>query len=363
MGTHPIFESDFDCLTEMLNLCRLLRQVKIEPTVRVQPMASVGTLSMTSVAESRVEKAWTQRRTRRHQYMKIQFRRKEEFEADQHFRFQKSVARKKHFVDNVWRQYGLKEAPPKLTAEKKEQLIKKYVEQGVFNAPLSTNEVCHYTVVNPSGYGASWYAKSYPRMWRPKYQGVQNPIPIERMINPRTGKRFQPRTIAKYNTKRHQWEKKQRQKLGLLSHERGRGSHGWVSLRDSLERKHIERLRPLPKWTAERPSAFKPLDRKPMNGNGARQKHYDVLNGYFDDDFVTPWRHFALDTYQDVNGSGFNKLPVFNKHYVHGWSNPENFQFHQVGAMQRTRKNKIMTRAKHMRHWKSGRGPQDRKKA
>ena len=33
-------------------------------------------------------------------------------------------------------------------------------------------------------------------MWRPAYKGVQNPIPIERMINPRTGKRFQPRTIA-----------------------------------------------------------------------------------------------------------------------------------------------------------------------
>ena len=62
---------------------------------------------------------------------------------------------------SVWRQYGLKEAPPKLTAEEKEQLIKKYVEQGVFNAPLSTNEVFHYTVVNPRlaikhVHGAPW---------------------------------------------------------------------------------------------------------------------------------------------------------------------------------------------------------------
>ena len=83
----------------MLNICRLLRQVKIEPTVRVQPMASVRTLSVTTIAESRVEKAWTERRMKRHQYMRIEYRRKEEFDADRHFRFQKSVARKKNFVD------------------------------------------------------------------------------------------------------------------------------------------------------------------------------------------------------------------------------------------------------------------------
>ena len=107
------------------------------------------------------------------------------------------------------------------------------------------------------------------------------------------------------------WEKRHKAEMGALAHDRYRHSHGWVSLRDSLELKHIERGMPLPKWTAKKPSTLPQLNRSQwMMG---KKKHYHVLNGYYDEDFVTPWRHFALKTHHDINASGEWKKLRFEK--------------------------------------------------
>jgi len=343
----------------MIQICRLLRQVRLEPLAsRIQPTLTpiqpVRPLSVSLVVESRIEKKWTQRRMKKHQHDRIRKKRLDEFQESEQYRYEKSLVRKKQHVDNVWRAYGLKEAPPALTNQEKEKLMEKYVEQGVFNEPLSMMELYWYQKSSPSN--SSWYQKFTPRIWRHKYRGIANPIPLERMINPSTGQRFRAGTIRKYQTKRYLWEKRETKRLGWLNHERGRHSHGWVSLRDTRDTKHIERGMPLPKWTSKMPSTFAPIDRKQQNL--ARQKHFHVLNGYFDDDFVTPWRHFALNTNQDVASTQFSKLPVYNKHYCHGWSNPENFKFHEFGAMQRTRKSYHTGKTKHLKSWRDGR-PKD----
>ena len=109
------------------------------------------------------------------------------------------------------------------------------------------------------------------------------------------------------------WEKRHKAEMGALVHDRYRHSHGWVSLRDSLELKHIERGMPLPKWTAKRPSTLPQLNRSQwMKG---KKKHYHVLNGYYDEDFVTPWRHFALKTHHDVHASGEWEKLIFEKFF------------------------------------------------
>ena len=79
---------------------------------------------------------------------------------------------------------------------------------------------------------------------------------------------------------------------GSLPHENGRHSQGWVSMRDSLDLKHIERGRAFPKWWAKHPSTYIPVSR--MQTNYAKQKHYHVLHGYWDKDFVTPHRFYGL---------------------------------------------------------------------
>merc|ERR1711937_345390 len=349
MGTHPIFESDFDCLTGvMLSLCKLLKSVKIQPT-NVLP---IGTrfLTVSNPVESRIAKKWTQRRMKRHAYERIARQRAEEFEASQQFRYEKQISRQKSYVDNVWRGYGLKSAPPPLSIEQKEKLIEKYVEQGVFNEPLSAREIHAHSVGSPTR--VDFWQKNKRRMYRKAYKGIQNPIPLDRMINPLTGEKLKSGTIRKYQTKRYLWEKRQKAEMGALAHDRYRHSHGWVSLRDCLELKHIERGMPLPKWTAKKPSTLPQLNRSQwMMG---KKKHYHVLNGYYDEDFVTPWRHFALKTHHDVHASGLADLPVRNKHYMHGWSNPENFKLHEIGAMQRTRKSKHTRKLEHLAQWRKG---------
>ena len=143
---------------------------------------------------------------------------------------------------------------------------------------------------------------------------------------------------------------------GWLNQERGRHSQGWVSMRDGRDLKHIERGKALPKWTARTPSTYLPISR--MQQNYAKKKHFHVLRGYYDDDFVTPWRHFSINPGQDLATTNFTDLPVYNKHYCHGWSNPENFKFHEVGAMQRTRRSVHTSKLKHLKNWKKGR-PKD----
>ena len=96
-------------------------------------------------------------------------------------------------IFSIWRQSGLKQAPPPLSIQEKEELIEKYREQGVFNDVLSLREVHQYAHENVAN--GSWWLKHRPKVWRNNYKGLQNPIPIERMINPLTGKKFKHKAI------------------------------------------------------------------------------------------------------------------------------------------------------------------------
>ena len=99
---------------------------------------------------------------------------------------------------SVWRAYGLKEPPPPLTNQQKDKLITKYVEQGVFNEPLSLAETWQYQVTMPSN--STWFKKYTPHIWSHKYRGIENPIPIDDMINPLTKEKFKPKAIRVSHT-------------------------------------------------------------------------------------------------------------------------------------------------------------------
>ena len=86
----------------MLSICRLMRQVRIEPIrATIAPVQSVRTISISAVLErgGKMEKKWTQRRSRRARWERFQIERKEEFEEKQQRQYTKSIARQKSHVD------------------------------------------------------------------------------------------------------------------------------------------------------------------------------------------------------------------------------------------------------------------------
>ena len=72
-------------------------------------------------------------------------------------------------------------------------MIEKYVEQGVFNEPLSALEIHAHSVGSPTR--VDYWQKNKRRMYRQAYKGIQNPIPLDRMINPLTGEKLKSGTI------------------------------------------------------------------------------------------------------------------------------------------------------------------------
>ena len=67
------------------------------------------------------------------------------------------------------------------------------MEQGVFNEPLSARENFAHIVGRPVR--ADYWIKAKRRMFRGSYQGIQNPIPLDRMLNPLTGEKLKSGTI------------------------------------------------------------------------------------------------------------------------------------------------------------------------
>ena len=79
-----------------------------------------------------------------------------------------------------------------MTAKEKEELTKRYIEDGVFNEVMTQQEVMNYQRNNPirTNFQAQ---RRVPRQYRNSempYKGLMNPIPVHRMRDPETGKLY-----------------------------------------------------------------------------------------------------------------------------------------------------------------------------
>ncbi|CAG5113497.1 Oidioi.mRNA.OKI2018_I69.chr2.g7601.t1.cds [Oikopleura dioica] len=312
----------------------------------------VRSLSATVPVSNRLEKRWTERRTKRRQLTRLWKQNSEYFEEKWHQNYSKEIDRKKDFVASIWKSYGLEKEPEKLSIEEKEKLIEKYTEQGVWNAPLTYREVLQYQTTSPTN--NTKYQKHKPTLWRKNYQGLHTDIPLERMVNPLTGEKFTKEDLNQYYTEGKEWELEQKKKIGELNHENRRHSKGWVSMRDSRDFDGIEVGRWLPlKWACH-PSRWRPVHR-PAKGHGKTDMNH-VLRGYWESDFPTNWRFNVIkSTDVDTASTGLNKPPIYDKDYVHGWSNPENWRRQAHAGFELKRRQMPVKKTAHLKRWKQGR--------
>merc|ERR1712131_444401 len=144
MGTHPIFESDFDCLTEMLNLRNLFSKMAVRPmpvmkpiqptTLAIQPVRLLATTP--NLDRGSMTKKWTTRRTRHRHIMRVRARKADKLAIRKMVKYQAMIKRRQDMVDSIWKQYGLTEAPEYITEKQRNDLTKRYIEDGCFNEVL-----------------------------------------------------------------------------------------------------------------------------------------------------------------------------------------------------------------------------------
>ena len=108
-------------------------------------------------------------------------------------RYVAQIKRRQAHVNKVWQSYGLTEQPDRITEKERLELTRKYTEMGVFNELLTAREIQAYQFAGPLHVG-KYKQPLVPRHHmiskEKPYLGVNNPIAVERLIDPETGKPY-----------------------------------------------------------------------------------------------------------------------------------------------------------------------------
>jgi len=350
----------------MLGLRSLMTRLTIAPAVANQQMVNLAptqlvtrSLSTTdSVERFNMDKKWIRRRMKHHRMMKIRQRNAVSLAEGEDRRFKASLARKKAHIDSVWQDYGLEEEPARLTGAEKDALTKRYIEEGVFNEVMTPVEIRAYQTSFPL-YFAVNKMRYVPRAYREgniPYEGVKNPIPLERMKDPETGDFYPLADIKKYQTKKHLKENERIRRKGFYGNQRARNEDGYTSLRDTKQFHEIgHHLRLSTEW-AQNPGHDPRFFKRPRLSG--KVKMFFANKGYFEKDFQMPWRFWMIHKDTSIAESGMMNPSPFLRHKAKfGWRDVENFHHEEISSFQHMRR---MPNCRHMykyrwKEWKEGR--------
>jgi len=348
----------------MLGLRSLMSRMTLAPTVAkcVPPThlaVSVRPLSTTdSVERFKMDKKWIRRRMKHHRLMKVRKRNAIGLAEAQDLRFKASLARKKAHIDSVWQDYGLESEPARLTGAEKEALTKRYIEEGVFNEIMTPTEIRAYQTSFPLYFSVN-KMRYVPRAYREgniPYEGVKNPIPLERMKDPQTGHFYSHHEISKYQTEKHLKELDRIRRKGFYGNQRARNEDGYTSLRDTKQFHEIgHHLRLSTEW-AQNPGHDPRFFKRPRQGG--KVKMFFANKGYFEKDFQMPWRFWMIHKDVSIAESGMMHPNPFLKHKAkYGWRDIENFHHEEIASFQKMRR---MPNCRHLykfrfNEWREGR--------
>ena len=138
----------------MLNLRNLFSKMAVRPmpvmkpiqptTLAIQPVRLLATTP--NLDRGSMTKKWTTRRTRHRRIMRVRARKADKLAIRKMVKYQAMVRlrvwetvtyfqikRRQDMVDSIWKQYGLTEAPEYITEKQRNDLTKRYIEDGCFN--------------------------------------------------------------------------------------------------------------------------------------------------------------------------------------------------------------------------------------